>query len=92
MNTPHNLGHHERVIRVGLGLLLLALSAFSLFPVWGNLALLVVGLIVVLTGLIGYCPVWHLTGIHTCQSPASDHPSYPPPTVDERANTTPKRP
>lgn len=90
MNAFRNLGHHERVIRVGLGLLLVALSAFSLFPAWGNLTLLVVGLIAGLTGMIGYCPAWHLTGLNTCRHPASGPPSYPPPTVDERANTTPK--
>lgn len=75
MKTLRNIGHHERVIRVGVGFLLLAASGFSLLPGWGDLVLLIVGLIALLTGIIGYCPAWQLLGINTCPLKKSDHPS-----------------
>jgi hypothetical protein len=74
MKTYRNIGHHERVIRVGVGFLLLALSGFSLLPGWGDLALMVAGLIALLTGIIGYCPAWQAMGINTCPPKKSEHP------------------
>ena len=67
MKTLRNLGHHERIIRVGIGLALLALSGFSAFPGWGDFLLMVVGLIALLTGIIGYCPAWKAMGISSCK-------------------------
>ncbi len=59
---PHgNLGHHERIIRIGVGIVFLAFSGFSVLPGWGDLLLMGVGLIALLTGIIGYCPAWHGT-------------------------------
>ena len=31
MKTLRNLGHHERIVRVGIGFALLAVSGFSVF-------------------------------------------------------------
>ncbi len=67
MNSLRNLGHHERIIRVGIGFTLLAVSGFSMFPGWGDLILMGVGLVALLTGLIGYCPVWQAVGFNTCK-------------------------
>jgi hypothetical protein len=93
MKKYRNLGHHEQVIRVGVGLLLLAFSAFSLFPAWGNLTLMIVGLIIFLTGIVGYCPAWHMAGVNTHQTKNPESPdSYPQSPVDERAETTSDRP
>ena len=66
MKALQNLGHHERIIRVGIGIGLLALSGFSLLPEWGDLLLMAVGLIALLTGIVGYCPAWKIMGISTC--------------------------
>ncbi len=66
MKSLRNLGHHERIIRVGFGFTFLAVSGFSIFPGWGDLLLMGVGLIALLTGLIGYCPAWHAVGLNTC--------------------------
>jgi hypothetical protein len=74
MKTYRNLGHHERVIRVGLGFLLLALSGFSLLPGWGDLVLMVIGIVALLTGIIGYCPAWQVMGINTCPPKTSEPP------------------
>jgi hypothetical protein len=89
MKTYRNIGHHERVIRVGIGFLLLALSGFSLLPGWGNLLFIIVGLIALVTGIIGYCPVWQIMGINTCTPKTSEHPhSHTEPPVHEHADTT----
>ena len=74
---PHlcNLGHHERVIRVGIGIILLAIGGFSFGPEWGNLIFLVVGFVALLTGIVVYCPAWHLRGLSTCQR--SQHSTEP---------------
>ena len=76
MKTLGNLGHHERIIRIGMGMALLALSGFSVLPGWGDLLLMGVGLIALLTGIIGYCPAWHAIGINTCKVD-HDHSSSP---------------
>ena len=73
MKKYRNIGHHERMIRVGVGVLLLALSGFSLLPGWGDLVLLIVGLIALLTGIIGYCPAWQALGINTCPLHKPEH-------------------
>ncbi|MDH5427945.1 MAG: DUF2892 domain-containing protein [Nitrospirota bacterium] len=67
MKALRNLGHHERIIRVSIGVILLALSGFSMLPGWGDLLLMIVGLIALLTGLVGYCPAWHAVGLNTCK-------------------------
>ncbi len=67
MKTCRNLGHHERMIRIAMGLVFLALSGFAILPEWGDLLLMIVGLIALLTGIIGYCPAWHAVGINTCK-------------------------
>jgi hypothetical protein len=89
MQTHRNIGHHERVIRVAFGLLLLALSGFSLLPGWGDLVLMVVGLIAFLTGIIGFCPAWRVMGINTCPPKTSEPPySHNQPSGHEHADTT----
>ncbi len=67
MKALRNLGHHEQIIRVGVGIALLALSGFSILPGWGDFVLMVGGLISLVTGIIGYCPVWHAFGINSCK-------------------------
>ena len=82
-----NMGHHERVIRVGVGLLLLAIGGFSIVTEWANLLALGVGMIALLTGILGYCPAWHLFGISTCSSKVPRHhpeEEHPHPQADTR--------
>lgn len=82
MKSLRNLGHHERIVRVGLGFTFLAASGFSIFPGWGDLTLMIVGLIALVTGIVGYCPAWHAIGIDTCKGDHrhddSQSPSGPP--------------
>ena len=61
---PINEGKTERILRVTAGLILLILLPLTLPGAakwWG-----LVGLLPLLTGLTGYCPVWTLLGINTC--------------------------
>ncbi|MDH3503689.1 MAG: DUF2892 domain-containing protein [Nitrospirota bacterium] len=92
MKKYRNIGHHERVIRIAVGFLLLALSGFSLLPEWGDLVLMIVGLVALLTGIIGYCPAWKVLGINTCPLKKTEHPpSHIHPSVHEHAETTSRR-
>lgn len=63
-----NVGNVERVIRVVLGIVLIALAYFGTLGPWmyTGLVLLVVGLVALVTGLVRWCPAWALFGVNTC--------------------------
>lgn len=54
----------ERVIRVVLGIALVAMAATGTIGIWGYL-----GAIPIVTGLAGTCPIYSLLGISTCPMP-----------------------
>lgn len=63
-----NVGIIDRVIRALLGLALIAAALLGVFP---NMALLfwaaiVVGLVLIVTALAGFCPLYRLLGLSTC--------------------------
>ncbi len=58
-----NEGVLDRVARLVGGLALLTLLAVGPVPGWGLVGLM--GLIGVVTGLVGYCPTYTLLGINT---------------------------
>jgi len=91
MKTYRNLGHHERIIRIAMGLTLLALSGFAILPGWMDLVLMVVGLIALLTGVIGYCPAWHAMGINTCKVDHDHSVSNPKEGLHEHSDPTTHR-
>ena len=51
----------DRGIRVVAGVILLALVVIGPKTSWGWL-----GIIPLLTGLVGYCPLYQLLGVRTC--------------------------
>lgn len=57
-----NIGGTERIIRVIVGLAIVSLAFIGPASPWAFL-----GLIPVLTGLIGWCPPYALLGINTCK-------------------------
>ena len=61
-----NVGGIERPIRVLVGILMLAIGAFANLPSIGTAIVLVLGSIALVTGAIGYCPLWALFGMNTC--------------------------
>ena len=61
---PTNEGTIDRVVRVILGLALLSLLAIGPVPGWGLAGL--VGLVPLITGAIGSCPIYTMLGISSC--------------------------
>lgn len=59
-----NEGKLDRGIRIAAGLTLIALSAAGILGPWGYL-----GVIPVITGSIGLCPLYSILGISTCPAP-----------------------
>lgn len=58
---PRNEGSIDRALRVILGLVLISLVFVGPQTLWGW-----VGVVPLLTGLVGYCPLYSLVGINTC--------------------------
>jgi hypothetical protein len=56
-----NEGGVDRVIRVVLGLILLSLVFVGPQSAWGW-----IGLVPLVTGLIGFCPLYKVLGLNTC--------------------------
>ncbi|PPE70565.1 DUF2892 domain-containing protein [Caldimonas thermodepolymerans] len=56
-----NEGTFDRTLRVIAGLALIALAATGTVGWWGYL-----GVVPLLTGIAGYCPLYTLLGINTC--------------------------
>ncbi len=88
MKTCRNLGHHERMIRIAVGLVFLSLSGFAILPEWGDLLLMMVGLMTLLTGIIGYCPAWHAVGINSRKVDHHHAASHPKEGLHEHADST----
>ncbi|NGZ07985.1 MAG: DUF2892 domain-containing protein [Nitrospira sp. LK70] len=65
-----NVGGIERPIRIGAGLLAIMIGLFAGLSTAVAGAALAAGVILLLTGAVGYCPLSSLLGINTC-SPAS---------------------
>jgi Protein of unknown function (DUF2892) len=56
-----NAGTIDRIVRIAVGILLLALTYNHTIGPWGW-----IGLVPLLTGAIGWCPLYTLLGVNTC--------------------------
>lgn len=56
-----NVGGIDKWLRIGVGILLLALGAFGPLGWWG-----LVGIVPLGTALVGFCPLYTLLGMNTC--------------------------
>lgn len=56
-----NAGLIDRVLRVALGLGLIIAAATHTIGLWGY-----IGIVPLLTGIVGYCPAYRLIGLSTC--------------------------
>jgi hypothetical protein len=56
-----NVGGLDRTLRIVAGLVLIALAATGTVGAWGW-----IGIVPLLTGAIGFCPVYPLLGMNTC--------------------------
>ena len=58
---PRNEGTLDRAVRIIVGLVLLSLAFFGPRTPWGY-----IGLLPLLTGMFGFCPLYAVLGISTC--------------------------
>lgn len=58
---PTNEGTLDRALRVLVGLALIAMVFVGPKAVWGW-----IGVVPLLTGLVGFCPLYRLIGINNC--------------------------
>ncbi|MEE4376485.1 MAG: DUF2892 domain-containing protein [Candidatus Competibacteraceae bacterium] len=58
-----NIGTIDRTLRVIVGLALIALSVTGTTGPWGW-----IGIVPLVTALVGWCPAYTLFGIKTCKS------------------------
>lgn len=63
MNIARNEGTIDRVVRIVVGLALIALVFVGPQTPWGW-----VGAVLLVTGLVGWCPAYRLLGIKTCRT------------------------
>lgn len=56
-----NVGGIDRILRIAAGIALIALAVTGTVGVWGY-----IGVVPLLTGLIGWCPAYLPLGIKTC--------------------------
>lgn len=56
-----NVGGVDRILRITAGLVLIALAATGTVGVWGW-----IGVVLLLTGAVGFCPLYPLLGLNTC--------------------------
>lgn len=56
-----NVSGIDRIARIAVGLLLLALTLTGTIGVWGW-----IGVVPLLTGVFRFCPVYPLLGVSTC--------------------------
>ena len=56
-----NVGGIDRAARIALGIILLALTATGTIGLWG-----LIGIVLLATGLLRFCPVYPLLGLSTC--------------------------
>lgn len=61
MEALINEGKIDRGLRVALGVVLLTLAFFGPQSWWG-----LIGIVPLLTGIFGFCPIYRLLGINTC--------------------------
>ena len=57
-----NVGNLDRIIRISMGLVLVGFALMGSIGWWGYL-----GIIPLLAGVVGNCPVYTLLGISTCK-------------------------
>ena len=56
-----NVGGIDKILRIAVGIVLIGLAALGIVGAWGW-----IGLVPLLTGLSGQCPLYPLLGVNTC--------------------------
>ncbi|MBL8413436.1 MAG: DUF2892 domain-containing protein [Propionivibrio sp.] len=56
-----NVGGIDKILRIAVGIVLIAMAYMNVVGVWGY-----IGVVPLLTGLIGWCPIYPMLGISSC--------------------------
>lgn len=56
-----NVGGIDKVLRIAVGIALIAMAYMNVVGVWAY-----IGVVPLLTGLIGWCPIYPMLGISSC--------------------------
>lgn len=56
-----NVGGIDRILRLVVGIALIVLAAMGTIGVWGY-----IGVVPLLTAVLGFCPAYTLLGFNTC--------------------------
>jgi hypothetical protein len=56
-----NVGGIDKILRIIVGIALIAMAALGVVGAWGW-----IGVVPLLTGLLGTCPAYSLLGMNTC--------------------------
>jgi hypothetical protein len=62
LNMKCNIGHTDRVLRMTVGVTLMGLAGFGITGPWAW-----IGILPLLTGMLGYCGAYSLLGINTAK-------------------------
>ncbi len=57
-----NVGGIDRILRIVVGLVVVSLIFWGPMTYWG-----LIGLVPLLTGLFGFCPLYPIVGVNTCK-------------------------
>jgi hypothetical protein len=61
MKFDVNVGSTDRMLRIGVGVLLIVLAVVGTIGAWGY-----IGIVPVITGFVRFCPAYTLLGMNTC--------------------------
>ncbi|MCB1851485.1 MAG: DUF2892 domain-containing protein [Gammaproteobacteria bacterium] len=59
----NNVGTLDRILRIAAAIILIALTLTGIIGPWGW-----IGVVPLITGLLGWCPAYTLLGIKTCKT------------------------
>lgn len=62
-----NLGMIDRAIRVIIGILLIVVFALNMVPLPWSYLVLIIGVVVLITGIVGTCVLYSLMGWNTAK-------------------------
>ena len=66
----NNIGTADRIVRIVIGVLLIAFAIPVGFPATGWNWVGWIGFVPILTALVGWCPLYSMLGLSTCARPA----------------------
>ena len=61
-----NVGNLDRILRIVIGVVLAALYLYGTVTGALGVVLLVVGIVLILTALFKFCPIYRILGLNTC--------------------------